>query len=71
MSVCSLRGCLSRRWMGALCRVGNVVADCRGTSEWSAQQIQEAFAVAERLGLIPPAVEQPEYNLFNRKKASG
>ena len=24
--------------------------------------------MADRLGLIPPCVEQPEYNLFNRKK---
>ena len=43
---------------------------CRGTSEWTAQQIQEAFGVADRLGLIPPSVEQPEYNLLERRKAS-
>lgn len=39
-----------------------------GTSEWSAEQIQEAWEVAERLGLIGPAVEQPQYNLFCRQR---
>lgn len=29
----------------------------------------EAWGVADKLGLIGPAMEQPEYNLFNRKKA--
>ncbi|XXG61737.1 hypothetical protein AAC387_Pa05g0274 [Persea americana] len=39
-----------------------------GTSEWSAQQITEAWGVAQRLDLVGPVVEQPEYNLFNRHK---
>jgi voltage-dependent potassium channel beta subunit len=39
-----------------------------GTSEWTSQQITEAWAVAHRLDLIGPAMEQPEYNLFERKK---
>lgn len=39
-----------------------------GTSEWSAQQITEAWAVANRLDLVGPVVEQPEYNLFSRHK---
>jgi voltage-dependent potassium channel beta subunit len=39
-----------------------------GTSEWSAQQITEAWAVARELGLTPPTMEQPEYNLFRRDK---
>jgi len=39
-----------------------------GTSEWSAAEIVEAHAVARELGLEGPAVEQPEYNLFNRQK---
>ena len=43
---------------------------CRGTSEWTSRQIQEAFGVADRLGLIPPTVEQPEYNLLERRKVS-
>lgn len=39
-----------------------------GTSEWSAQQIMEAYGVARQYGLIPPTMEQPEYNMFNRHK---
>ncbi|CAJ2673645.1 unnamed protein product [Trifolium pratense] len=39
-----------------------------GTSEWTAQQITEAWSVAQRLDLIGPIVEQPEYNLLNRHK---
>ena len=39
-----------------------------GTSEWSAAEIIEAHMVARQLGLEGPAVEQPEYNLFNRRK---
>ncbi|PPD79581.1 hypothetical protein GOBAR_DD23482 [Gossypium barbadense] len=39
-----------------------------GTSEWSAQQITEAWGVAERLDLVGPIVEQPEYNLLTRHK---
>src|ERR1044072_4126560 len=39
-----------------------------GTSEWSAQEIMEAHMVARQHHLIGPAMEQPEYNLFNRVK---
>ncbi len=39
-----------------------------GTSEWSADEILEAHKVARELGLIPPAMEQPQYNLFERTK---
>jgi voltage-dependent potassium channel beta subunit len=39
-----------------------------GTSEWSAQEIMEAHAVAKDYRLIGPAMEQPEYNMFNRQK---
>lgn len=39
-----------------------------GTSEWSAQQITEAWGVAQRLDLVGPIVEQPEYNLLARHK---
>ena len=42
-----------------------------GTSEWSAQQIMEAYAVARQYGLVPPTMEQPEYNMFNREKVEG
>lgn len=37
-----------------------------GTSEWSAQQLMEAYAVARQYGLIPPTMEQPQYNMFHR-----
>ncbi|MDB6113468.1 MAG: aldo/keto reductase [Lacunisphaera sp.] len=37
-----------------------------GTSEWTAAQLHEAYAVAERLGLHAPQMEQPQYNLFHR-----
>jgi len=39
-----------------------------GTSEWSAQEIMEAHMVARQYHLMGPTMEQPEYNLFNRKK---
>ncbi len=39
-----------------------------GTSEWSASEISEAFAVCERGGLRKPIVEQPQYNLFWRDR---
>lgn len=37
-----------------------------GTSEWSAQEITEAYAVARQYDLIPPTMEQPQYNMFHR-----
>lgn len=39
-----------------------------GTSEWSAAQIMEAVAVARQNHLIPPLMEQPEYNMFHRER---
>ncbi len=39
-----------------------------GTSEWSAAEIMEVHKVAEKLNLIGPAMEQPQYNLFERQK---
>jgi len=39
-----------------------------GTSEWSAAEIMEANMVAKELGLIGPAMEQPQYNLFERTR---
>ncbi|MDM9621641.1 aldo/keto reductase [Rhizobium sp. S96] len=39
-----------------------------GTSEWSAQQLTEAFAVARDLRITPPTMEQPQYNIFERQK---
>jgi voltage-dependent potassium channel beta subunit len=37
-----------------------------GTSEWSAQQLMEAHSVARQYNLIPPTMEQPQYNMFHR-----
>ncbi len=42
-----------------------------GTSEWTAQQITEAFYIAEKYHLIGPSVEQPQYNMLHRKKIEG
>jgi voltage-dependent potassium channel beta subunit len=39
-----------------------------GTSEWSAQEITEAHAMAERHHLIGPVMEQPQYNMLHRDK---
>ncbi|KAI8909285.1 hypothetical protein PhCBS80983_g00613 [Powellomyces hirtus] len=39
-----------------------------GTSEWSAEQISDAHRVAEKLGLIAPLMEQPQYNMFHRER---
>ncbi len=39
-----------------------------GTSEWEAAQVMEAYGVARQYGLIPPSMEQPQYNLFHRKR---
>jgi voltage-dependent potassium channel beta subunit len=42
-----------------------------GTSEWNAQQITEAHAVAKDLRITPPTMEQPQYNFFERQKVEG
>jgi voltage-dependent potassium channel beta subunit len=39
-----------------------------GTSEWNAEQIRQAYEVAYRLSLTPPSMEQPEYNMFDRRR---
>jgi voltage-dependent potassium channel beta subunit len=39
-----------------------------GTSEWPAERILEAYHVARREHLIPPVMEQPQYNLFHRER---
>jgi voltage-dependent potassium channel beta subunit len=39
-----------------------------GTSEWGADKIMEAHAIAHREHLIPPLMEQPEYNMFSRER---
>lgn len=42
-----------------------------GTSEWSADEIAEACGIAQRLGLVAPIVEQPQYNLLARRRVEG
>ncbi len=39
-----------------------------GTSEWTASQVAQAVGAARQFGLVPPVVEQPQYNLFNRER---
>jgi aryl-alcohol dehydrogenase-like predicted oxidoreductase len=39
-----------------------------GTSQWSAQQIMEAYALARQYGLVPPQMEQPNYNMLSRER---
>ena len=39
-----------------------------GTSEWSSNELMEAIMVAQKLNLIGPSMEQPEYNMFQREK---
>ena len=39
-----------------------------GTSEWSADEIAQAWRYADKLGLIGPLMEQPKYNILERQK---
>jgi voltage-dependent potassium channel beta subunit len=39
-----------------------------GTSEWSAEEIRDAFHIARRERLVPPTMEQPQYNMFHRDR---
>jgi len=39
-----------------------------GTSQWSAQEIMQAYGVARREHLIPPTMEQPQYHMFYRER---
>jgi voltage-dependent potassium channel beta subunit len=52
--------------MNDLIRQGKVLY--WGTSEWSAAEIVMAHMVAKENNLIGPTMEQPQYNLFHRKK---
>jgi voltage-dependent potassium channel beta subunit len=52
--------------MNDLIRQGKVLY--WGTSEWSAQQIQEAVTVARENHILGPTMEQPEYNMFYRNR---
>ncbi|MEY2470130.1 MAG: hypothetical protein QOF21_2828 [Actinomycetota bacterium] len=39
-----------------------------GTSEWTADEIRAAWDIADRRNLHKPVMEQPQYNLFERRK---
>jgi aryl-alcohol dehydrogenase-like predicted oxidoreductase len=39
-----------------------------GTSEWPADDIRAAWDIAERHNLHKPVMEQPQYNMFERRK---
>ena len=39
-----------------------------GTSEWSADEIRAAWEIAERHHLHKPVMEQPQYNMLERKR---
>src|SRR3954469_11575565 len=39
-----------------------------GTSEWKADEIRAAWEIAERHHLHKPVMEQPQYNLLDRKR---
>lgn len=39
-----------------------------GTSEWSAEEISSAWRYADKLGLVGPVMEQPQYNMLARQK---
>lgn len=54
------------RAMDHLIRQGKVLY--WGTSEWPAVRITEAVHLARRERLVPPIVEQPQYNLFHRDR---
>jgi voltage-dependent potassium channel beta subunit len=54
------------RTMNDLIHLGKILY--WGTSEWEAAQVMEAYGVARQYGLIPPTMEQPQYNLFHRKR---
>ncbi|MEX1826106.1 potassium channel beta subunit family protein [Luteibacter sp. CQ10] len=52
--------------MDTLVRQGKVLY--WGTSEWPATLIDEAHRVAREHGLVPPSMEQPQYNLLHRDR---
>ncbi|MBI3859591.1 MAG: aldo/keto reductase [Thaumarchaeota archaeon] len=39
-----------------------------GTSEWSGADIMRAYGFAKELGLNPPQMEQPQYNMMHRER---
>lgn len=39
-----------------------------GTSEWTAEDIMRAYSISKELGMTPPQMEQPEYNMLHRDR---
>lgn len=39
-----------------------------GTSEWSAEQVQQALMLAHEHHMTPPSMEQPQYNMLVRER---
>jgi voltage-dependent potassium channel beta subunit len=54
------------RAMSDLVRQGKILY--WGTSEWTARQLTEAYEVTYHHHLEPPTMEQPQYNMFHRKR---
>jgi voltage-dependent potassium channel beta subunit len=52
--------------MDTLVRQGKILY--WGTSEWRAWQVSAAFSVAAQHHLVPPSMEQPQYNMFHRRR---
>lgn len=52
--------------MDTLIRQGKILY--WGTSEWRAWQIVEAVNIARQHHLAPPTMEQPQYNMFHRRR---
>ncbi len=52
--------------MTALIRQGKIFY--WGTSEWSVQEIMEAYGIARERNLIPPTMEQPQYSMLWRER---
>lgn len=52
--------------MNDLVRQGKVLY--WGTSEWEADRIAEAYKIARQHHMVPPTMEQPQYNLLHRDK---
>lgn len=48
--------------------VGSGKAHFWGTSEWPPEMVRDAWALADRLRLRKPSMEQPEYNLIHWSK---
>ncbi len=42
-----------------------------GTSQWPAAQIMAAYEIAHREHLVPPTMEQPQYNMLVRERVDG